>query len=78
MLKTILSICGLLATLLFGSGANCRAEEAASRPLILVHYMPWFEARPVSPHWGWHWTMNAFDPETIENGKPQIAAHFIH
>ena len=76
MRMTILSICCLLATLLCGTGANCSAEEAASRPLILAHYMPWFEARPVSPHWGWHWTMNAFDPEKLENGKPQIAAHF--
>lgn len=76
MLKTILSICSLLATLLCFAESHCRAEDAASRPLILAHYMPWFEARPVSPHWGWHWTMNAFDPEKIENGKPQIAAHF--
>ena len=56
--------------------ATSQAEEAAQRPLILAHYMPWFEAKPASSHWGWHWTMNAFDPEKIENGYPQIAAHF--
>jgi hypothetical protein len=38
--------------------------------------MPWFEARPVSPQWGWHWTMNAFDPEQKTDGKRRIASHY--
>ena len=46
-------------------------------PLILAHYMPWFEAKPVSPRWGWHWTMNAFDPEqTKDGGARRIASHY--
>src|SRR5437879_3456638 len=32
-------------------------EEERPRPQILAHYMPWFESKPVSGHWGWHWTM---------------------
>jgi hypothetical protein len=24
--------------------------------LILAHYLPWFEGRPESSRWGWHWT----------------------
>ena len=49
--------------------------ERSQRPLILAHYMPWFIARPTSDHWGWHWTMNVFDPEKVVDGKHEIAAH---
>jgi Glycosyltransferase WbsX len=54
-------------------------DSTASRApakLILAHYMPWFEAKPVSPRWGWHWTMNAFDPEQVTDGKRAIASHY--
>src|ERR1043166_411234 len=47
---------------------------APKRPLILVHYMPWFTAKP--SQWGWHWTMNVFEPETLHDGKRSIAAHY--
>ncbi len=56
-----------------------RAEEpkpAAVRTTILAHYLPWFEAKPHSPSWGWHWTMNAFDPERTAGGKRQIASQY--
>src|ERR1700720_4316732 len=46
------------------------------RPLVLAHYMPWFAAKPVSPDWGWHWTMNKFDPEKRKERKPSIASHY--
>ena len=46
------------------------------RPLILAHYMPWFEAEPARSRWGWHWTMNAFDPKQVKNGQPSIASHY--
>ena len=45
-------------------------------PLILVHYMPWFEADPRQKRWGWHWRMNVFDPEKIVGGKREIASHY--
>ena len=51
-------------------------QSESSRPLVLAHYMPWYEAKPRSPHWGWHWTMGAFDPEKIANGRRPIAAHY--
>lgn len=39
--------------------------------------MPWNSAPPVESTWGWHWTMNFFDPEKIdETGKREIASHF--
>ena len=56
-------ILSLLAGTLFGS-----------RPLVLAHYMPWYESKPFSGKWGWHWTMNHFDPETLVSGHREIAS----
>jgi len=36
---------------------------SSKAPMILAHYMPWYESKPVSGHWGWHWNMNRFDPD---------------
>jgi hypothetical protein len=58
-----------------GSGVAA-SEGPARQPLVLVHYLPWFVARPASPVWGWHWTMNTFDPEKVEGGKRAIASHY--
>jgi len=49
---------------------------AVTRPLILAHYMPWYVAKPYSGHWGWHWTMNHFDPESSVTGRRSIASQF--
>jgi hypothetical protein len=38
--------------------------------------MPWYVAKPFSQVWGWHWTMNHFDPEQVVDEKRQIASHF--
>ncbi len=51
-------------------------DNPKSPPRILAHYMPWYEAKPHSPHWGWHWTMGTFDPEGKQTGKPRIASHY--
>ncbi|MDR3622388.1 MAG: glycoside hydrolase family 71/99-like protein [Paludisphaera borealis] len=51
-------------------------NEHPARPQVLVHYMPWFVAKPAAPVWGWHWTMNAFDPDQIERGERSIASHY--
>ena len=61
----------------WGLAQAAPAEPPAGRsprPLILAHYMPWYEAKPQSSSWGWHWTMNAFDPEQIVDGRRQIAS----
>lgn len=55
-------------------GSQMPTED--SRPLILAHYMPWYTAKPFSDHWGWHWTMNHFDPEKETEGKRQIASKY--
>ena len=44
---------------------------------IMVHYMPWYASKPFSGHWGWHWTMNHFNPDNIgPNEKQPIASHY--
>ena len=48
----------------------------APRPLVLAHYMPWYAAPPVSADWGWHWTMNHFNPHHATNGRRDIASHY--
>jgi hypothetical protein len=60
-------------------GPATRADDGRQRqprPLVLVHYMPWFESKPVSGHWGWHWTMGRLDPERSgPDGRRPIASH---
>lgn len=38
--------------------------------------MPWYVAKPYSGSWGWHWTMNHFDPDVITNRNHQIASWY--
>jgi hypothetical protein len=54
------------------------ADPAPNRPpaRIVAHYMPWYEAKPHSQFWGWHWTMNTFEPDGKKTGRPQIASHY--
>jgi hypothetical protein len=48
----------------------------AEEPQILAHYMPWYVAKPESKQWGWHWTMNHFDPNKVGTaGRREIASH---
>ena len=50
--------------------------EAGPKP-IMVHYMPWFVAEPFSSSWGWHWTMNYFNPNTTNSmGEREIASWY--
>src|SRR5947208_313466 len=49
---------------------------AAGKP-VLVHYMPWYVAKPYSGSWGWHWTMNYYSPDTTNSlGQRQIASWY--
>ncbi|MBL0744458.1 glycoside hydrolase family 71/99-like protein [Chryseolinea lacunae] len=44
---------------------------------LYMHYMPWFQSKPVSGYWGSHWTMTNKNPDVIEdNGQRQIASHY--
>ncbi|MGI9467534.1 MAG: hypothetical protein ACR2OA_10465, partial [Rubripirellula sp.] len=61
---------------------NGKDRERQARKLLLAHYMPWYQAKPFAPAWGWHWKMNKFDPDATdvgdspESAKRQIASHF--
>jgi hypothetical protein len=74
-----LGLATILGSILALSSPTTGAQEVRdgrSRPLIVAHYMPWFESKPVSGHWGWHWTMNHFDPERSDSsGRREIASH---
>lgn len=67
--------------LLLPAGGNSQEQPAtqtpaAPQPLILVHYMPWYASKPVSGTWGWHWTMNHFNPDELTpRGLPSAATH---
>lgn len=53
-----------------------KSEPSTNPPLILTHYMPWYNAKPSGDRWGWHWTMNHFDPEKQTDGKREIASKY--
>lgn len=61
----ILSLAGCLLLQLVGS------MPARKFPVLLAHYMPWFENKAVHGSWGWHWTMNKTD---ADNGA--LASHY--
>src|SRR5471032_2609072 len=66
-------ILAVLAPILFIAPA---AIHGAPKP-VMVHYMPWFVSQPYSGSWGWHWTMNHFNPNvTNANGEQQIASWY--
>jgi len=51
--------------------------QDVSRPLIMVHYMPWFQTKAVHGYWGWHWTMDHYNPDVIgQTGERAIASHY--
>lgn len=43
---------------------------------VYMHYMPWFQSKPVSGYWGTHWKMKTKNPEIITDGKREIASHY--
>jgi hypothetical protein len=48
------------------------------RPLLMAHYMPWYQTPFVTGYWGWHWTMEHFNPfRKDENGRPNIASYYL-
>lgn len=65
-----------LAWLVWGVCFSVGPAGAAPKPL-LVYYMPWYVAKPHSDSWGWHWTMNHFNPDVIDaSGERQIASWY--
>lgn len=55
------------------------SNRVSQDPEVLVHYMPWFQAPPVSDGYGFHWHQGGakFDPFTVlPNGQRNIASHY--
>ena len=50
--------------------------QGQERPLLLAHYMPWYQAPPTSGSWGYHWTMNHFAPKHTEGEWQNLASHY--
>ena len=70
--QRIILCCGLL--LLCSDHPQLEAED---RKILLAHYMPWYSSQNISEKWGWHWTMNHFDPESdTQRKRRQIASHY--
>lgn len=47
------------------------------RPLLLVHYMPWYASKEQAGGWGWHWTMDHFDPDQFDPASGgHLASHY--
>jgi hypothetical protein len=70
--RTILLLAALLSFILAASGAS-----HATSKTVMVYYMPWYTAKPYSDGWGWHWTMNHFNPDGVNaSGERQIASWY--
>ncbi len=53
------------------------AAAPAPKPLLMTHYMPWFQAKPYSASWGWHWTMNHYNPDHVAaGGRRDAPSHY--
>lgn len=56
-------------------GLALAAVGAEDGKLWLAHYLPWYASAAESGGWGWHWTMNHFDPERfLWEGKREAAS----
>jgi Glycosyl hydrolase family 99 len=66
----------LLAILASSIPAVSPTAQAATKE-IMVYYMPWYSAKPYSQNWGWHWTMDYFNPDRINAaGEREIASWY--
>ncbi|MEP7294175.1 MAG: glycoside hydrolase family 71/99-like protein, partial [Chloroflexota bacterium] len=64
---------GLLLLTVTSLSVAAQSDAAETeRPLLMAHYMPWYQTPDVSGVWGWHWTMDHFDPE-----QGEFASHFM-
>jgi hypothetical protein len=68
-----ISLAALLAGLVFSAPLALHGGTK----LVMAYYMPWYVAKPHSASWGWHWTMNHFNPDVINaSGERQIASWY--
>lgn len=64
----------LLVCLMFCPAATRAADNSK---LLMVYYMPWYVSKPYSGNWGWHWTMDHFNPDEVNaSGEREIASWY--
>src|SRR5882762_7710233 len=54
------------------------AARADAKP-VMMHYMPWFQAKPYSSSWGYHWPLGStnYNPDQFyANGQRKIASNY--
>jgi len=70
--RSVFLLLALCVTIFAVHPRACSASKA-----IMVYYMPWFTAKPFGSNWGWHWTMDRFNPDTTNVvGQRQIASWY--
>ena len=74
--ERVVALFGVLLSLF--SVRRLATVRGGNKTVIGVHYMPWFQTQPFSSSWGWHWTMNHFNPDLINatNGEQEIASWY--
>lgn len=68
-----------LVILLFVPSPAGAESASTDSPLVLAHMMPWYTVETDDSgdrSYGWHWTMNHFDPNKVVDGQPELASHF--
>lgn len=57
-------------------GAFALSGNTNAKP-VMVYYMPWYAAKPFGSEWGWHWTMDHFNPDKVTtSGERDIASWY--
>jgi hypothetical protein len=60
----------------FSLGVFASTISTNTKP-VMVYYLPWYSAKPFSSEWGWHWTMNHFQPDKpTAVGDKEIASWY--
>lgn len=61
--------------LVFTAVVAVSAQEESNEKVVMAHYMPWYASKDISGDWGWHWTMNHFDPDQVRwDGRRRVAS----
>jgi hypothetical protein len=67
----------LFQAILAGFICSGPPSVVAAAKEVMVYYMPWYSAKPHSENWGWHWTMDHFNPDRINAaGEREIASWY--
>jgi hypothetical protein len=69
-------LAALVSLLNIGASTPASSASTNDKP-VMVYYMPWYAAKPFSGEWGWHWTMNHFNPDKVNaSGEREIASWY--